>query len=561
MNWISFQPALPAKVTSAAEDLTTGLGAAQATLQAAKALLATKTALANDRVVGALASSQGIVSSAFDAVEAGINALLDDGGGYALVVPLPKKGIASLVEGVIGLTTSAPAGALNSRTPASVRALQVWRQAFNEEALFTGGNAHFLRTVAESLYDAGDDNRPTFGADSFWGYAALITGASDVAAGVNAAAYLERLLGTVAGTASTLTATRSHGSVVAQGVRVRPTPRNAAAVIEWLPPTSVPADDGVWRVVPTHYAIIRSERPQALSARQVLDLFTSRDLQEGMTGRHGARVLKVARNDGLVGRFVDAGPLTTQQAYYYHVAVRTRLDGPDRREEHGYAQLSSCARLRLEAGRSRGGRPGAPPDWYRLPSLARLIPAMGETLDTVLETLKVYGNAGERAQGLSASALSALEREIAKYGDLVGSLGHTLGQLQSVFSAPAVGVSLALRSGRGSAATMLADLASALEDRTDPARPAFDTGSEYVAGAMILVVAPSEAAFQRTWAALQLLLGPEEENDPVLAGIRDIQAGLSTQAGALTDEAPSLTFNNDMTAREPGQGDASCEET
>jgi hypothetical protein len=47
--------------------------------------------------------------------------------------------------------------------------------------------------------------------------------------------------------------------------------------------------------------------------------------------------------------------------------------------------------------------------------------------------------------------------------------------------------------------------------------------------------------------------------DPVLAGIESVQGALGVVRTTLTEPTPSLTFNEDLTARPAGQGDSTCE--
>ena len=106
---------------------------------------------------------------------------------------------------------------------------------------------------------------------------------------------------------------------------------------------------------------------------------------------------------------------------------------------------------------------------------------------------------------------------------------------------------------------MIGDLAKALDDTSDAERPSFDTGDEYVCGAMVVVAAPSEDAFLRAWALVELLFGPADAEDPVVAGVRSVEAEIARAAVVLTNPEPSRTFNEDMSPRPAGQGDASCE--
>lgn len=556
MPWIKAAPTLPTEVTGAAEALTGSLTALHTALSVVQVQIRTSIALARGGAVGALDSAGSLLGVLTGAVKDGLNALLDDGGGYLLIVPTPKKGLTGLVQGFIDPPSILPNAVLRGGVPADVRATDVWRQAFAPEALFTGGNAHYLQTVASSLFDAGDDSRPRFSNDTYWGYVAFLAGATDIAAAMVVATYFDRLFGSKQGTEA-LGAARGNGELVAQGLRASPSGRGEVVVLTWNPMDPVVLEDGA-RLVATHYAVIRSERPQAMTARQVLDLFGDQELTEGLTGRFGARVMKVTANDGFLHRYVDSSPLTVNQTYYYHLAVRTRLERAGTSVNRGYGLLSSAARYRREPQRA-GGRHGKFPDWYRTPSLARLIPSLSRLLDRIMEAINSATSVGERGLSLAESSMAQLDRYLAKLDQTVTEIDLILSQINRVFQTPDVGVYLTLRQGQGNAASFLADLGKALSDPADVNRPPFETGDEYTTGVIVLVAAPSEAAFLRAWAMLELLFGPATEDDPVVAGVRAIQAGVEATIPSETPAVPSNTFNPDMTPRPAGTGDSTCD--
>lgn len=556
MPWIKAAPTLPPEVTGAAQTLTGSLSALRTAVTLVQTQVRAAIALARTDAVGALDSAQGVVNALTGAVRDGVNALLDDGGGYLLIVPTPKKGLTGFVQGFVDPPSVLPAGALRAGVPASVRATDVWRRAFAPEGLFTGGNAHYLQTVAASLFDAGDDSRPRFTNDTYWGYCAFVAGATDIAAAISVATYFDRLFGAKMGTES-LAAARSGGELVAQGLRAQASGRGEVVVLTWSPIDPLALEDDT-RMVATHYAIIRSERPQAMTARQVSDLFSDADLREGATGRFGAKVLKVTTNDGFVHRYVDSERLTPNQTYYYHIAVRTRVERQGVREDRGYGLLSSAARYRPEPQRTTG-RHGKFPDWYRTPSLARLIPGLSRLIDRIQEAVNTAVSVGTRGATLAESSAALLDRYVSKIDETVTELNLILSQIEGVFETPDVGVYLTMRRGKGNVGSFLSDLGIAFSDPSDVNRPPFETGDEYTCGSIILVAAPSEDAFLRAWAMLELLFGEASEDDPVLAGINSIQAAVAATIPPEVEAEPSVTFNPDMTPRAPGTGDASCD--
>lgn len=558
MVWGRAFPTFPTEVAEAASTLNESLATAREAVRAARLVVAAKTALATTQGVGAsdlgAAALEGLVTAARTAVDA----LLDDVGAHVLLVPLPKKGLAYALPDAMSVPSSAPAGALASALGRETASLPVWQRAFAPESLFVGGNAHFLKTVAEATTDAGDGDRPTFGRDTYWGYVALLGGSTDLGAATTLATYAVQLFGS-SRRAADVTATRGDADLVASGLAVRPGPRGGTLALEWQPVDARPLDDG-WTAVPVAYAVIRSERPEAMTARSVLDLFSTVELREGLAGRHGAQVLKVARYNPVVHRYVDESSLTPNQAYYYHVAVKTRLDGPGgRREERPYALLSASVRYRPAPREVPQGRHGTPPDWWRSPSVVRVVPAFGRLLDRVNAAIDSASAAVTRVTGISQASLAALDRLIAKLDRLVGEIDVVVGQIQAAYTTPSANIHVTLRTGKGSVTGMIGDLAKALDDTSDAERPSFDTGDEYVCGAMVVVAAPSEDAFLRAWALVELLFGPADAEDPVVAGVRSVEAEIARAAVVLTNPEPSRTFNEDMSPRPAGQGDASCE--
>jgi hypothetical protein len=514
------------------------------------------TALAERQATGSLSAVDAVVSSLVSAIDSAIAGLLDDGGAYVLLVPMPKKGLTGLIGGPLTVDTDAPVGALNTEVSPDASTSLVWTDAFSSERLFLGGNAHFLRTVTEALFDRRDVNRPRFTNDTYWGYAALVAGATDVAACLTVASYIDKLLGSPLG-ANGLRASRGNSDIVASGVSVRASERNTAAVIEWEEFNTSGVDDGTSTLEVTEYAVLRSEEAPAMTARLVIDIFPTIRLTEGVTGRYGGRVVKVASYDGFTHRYVDPGPLVAGTTYYYHVAARTRVLTNDIAVDMGYHLLSSAARYRPEEMVTRSGG-GKAPDWWRTPSIARMIPALSALMDKIQEAIYGARATVSRSTSLTNGVLAALDQQIAKLDRTITEMNLLLQQLENVFSVPSAGVHVDLRTGKGNVTTLLGALTMGLSDFSDPDRPPFDNGDEYVTGAMVVVAAPNEAAFQRAWAILDLLFGGGDAVDPVIAGINSILAGTNTPASSSTAAEPSDTFGTDMSPLPRGTPDASC---
>ncbi len=561
MSWQRLTPEIPQEVTDTGQLLSTGLSAVRASLQAARLVLQARTALTSS-VTNELDAVNTALTALGTSLEGAINTLLDDGGAYLLPVPLPKKGFARLalddespVEEVPDPVV--PSGALSAEIPRAIAEDPLWLDAFASTELFLGGNAYFLRTIAESLYDMGDNNRPVFTANAAWAYAIMLAGSTDLGAVLSVGSYFNRLFGSRQQGANALSVTRGNTEITGSGLRAATSGREHFVVLSWDRLVRRTLDGG-WNLRPSAYAIIRSTSPEAMTARSVLDLFPSRILTEGMTGLYGARVLKVANYDGLATRYVDRAPLDLGIPAYYHLAVRGVLQGTFMEADIGYDMLSSCCRFKREA-HTTDAQLSMAPDWIRTPSVARSFPALSRFVDSMSEAIRNITASASTGQTVARTALANLDAEISKFEAIALKLENLLGQLESVFATPNAGVYFTLRTGEGNTSAFIGDVAKALSERDDPSYPPFETGDEYILGYILLLVGPTSSAISGALNMLRLLFG-DEEDSPVLAGINDIVASIeNTLEPPAAPQVPPLTFNEDLTERPSGQGDSSCD--
>lgn len=565
-GWFSLQtPTVPA-LAEAGSVVSGGLHAVKAAIETARAAVALSSATLTGDEPPSVVAFNVLVQEAIHAATTAIDGLLDDAGVYVLLVPLPKKGLAVLAP------EDRDAGSTFLESPVSnllkdpsapnaeaVAATPVWQLAFDPDTLFLGGNAWFLRQVAESLHDAGDDGRPRFEDSSVWAYTMFVAGAEDVTAVMSAATYFTRLIG-IGKSAHELPPDRSVASIVPQHVRASPSSRARTAVITWdLTPVStiLGAFDNAM-VVASHYAVIRSTDFRARMATKVSDLF-SQPLREGLTGAFGARVVKLAAFDGITARWADPSTLDDDKDYYYHVAFQTELRPSDNGAiiDQGFVDLSSCTHIRLEsAGRVHPRSEGNPPDWVRSPSVAQAVPAIGELIDKVKEYVKSFATSVNSTSNYENTFINFLSQEADRYAAKADELTRYLDRVTAISLMPSAGVSAYVSYGEGGVSSFLGDMATALSDTEDPDRPQFDNGSEYVTGVVLLAVGPNPAPIQSTLAAFELFFGPPE-NDPVLAGITSVNAQLAAQEAAVIAEVTApVAFD---AAMNPTTGpDAGC---
>jgi len=595
MAWQRLNLNLPPELQTIAQGVVTGIDAVKSALQLVVTQARAAQVLTQDTEGAAVQATNAAIQAAVQAVTTLVNELLDTSGVYLLQIPIPKKGLVNVISSpntsdepgsnFVGFPEGNILGALGLDEASVVRDAPSFAKIFEPGGLFLGGNAYLVKAIAEALYDPKDSNRPKFGTSSFWAYSLMLAGGSDLTSVLGVASLFEKLF-TPASSANTVGASRGVADVVPRGLNVKPSGRGYFPVLSWEPvaPSIRLSGFDDARVVPTHYAIIRSTDFRAKTAAKVLDLFATTELTKDLSGQFGAKVLYVAPFDGVVNRYVDETELAVDTTYYYHVAYRTRTDAdpsqgtsqpaPTQNKRQGqpisnempsvenpFSRLSSCAEYRRPKSASQltASGLGKAPDWQRTPSAATLVPGAEKFLDRALEKLATLGQASQTLTSTNEAYLDFLQREVDKLQREVGELQLFLGQLTNIFSTLQSGIYATLREGKGGVSNFLSDLIRTLDDNTDENRPAFDTGDEYVTGTVLLCVGPDPAPIAAAFALFTALFGPPADSE-ALAGINSISAGLTTVEQALIDEiqTPSVAFGTDMLPRPPGQGDASC---
>ena len=601
--WVEIAPQIPSEIAALGATVSTGLGTVRTALEALRLTIQATTSATAALETGLTNRVNAAVGLLIDAVNAAITNLLDSTGLYFLLVPLPKKGLARLVSDAVDTSWTEraqsrseagsnlvdfPARSVIDSADAATRARlersRIFEQIFSANDLFHGGNTHFVKTVAEALFDGKDVNRPRFEAGSQWSYGVFVAGASDAASILQSASFFERLFNG-SPSANDVGASRGITHLVPRGVAVAPGLRGAP-VITWelVPASKVLSSYDNSRVVATKYAIIRSTHMRARAATKVLELFSTRKLVAGLEGSHGAKVLAVRDYDGIVTRFVDDSPLDADKTYYYHVAFATKVV-PSLPDTPGDPTTSNVTRVPssdvydfgfdLLSGGQAYRKPsratdygasalGTAPDWRRTPSAANLIPGLDRYLGLVQEYLRSLQSASNNIAAQNQSTVELLTRQIDRYAAFSAEFERRLQSLNSVFETPVAGSYATFRSGSGPVSAFLSDLVSAFEDTSDDNRPPFDNGDEFTTGAIVLAVGPDALPIQAAFSLLLSIFTPQNSEDPALEGIRSVEGeldALETQLAAELTNAtvPSLTFNSDMSPREPGAGDASCD--
>lgn len=559
--WKSLSVKPPTELAEVGGTVTEGLHAVKGAITGARAALEAARLLATSidepNIVAFNAAVQGLITTA----NAALDAALDDAAVYALVVPLPKKGLLGVIpapEGGPSTFIDAPLSNIlkGVNSAASLRDMPTWRQAFDPEAAFVGGNAWFLRCLAESLHDAGDENRPQFSRDSYWAYTLVLGGAQDVTSAASVAAFFARLLG-IGADANTTPPDRNAVSFVPRNVRARPSGRQNRVVITWdLMVPSVRFDNST-TLSATHYAVIRSRDFRVRTAQTIQEIFGNQEISQGLRGEYGAEVVAMHRYDGITSRWVESASLDEGVDYFYNVAFRVRSDSGSGETDLGFSAMSSCAAVRLDRRRTlRPASNGTPPDWMRSPSVARLFPAVSSFVDRIKEEVQVFGNMVKTVNDDTNAVIEFLSREADKYTKKAEELSRYLERINALLINTQAGAHCYVGQGQGSVGTFLGDVTRAFDLDESEDRPNFTFGSEYVTGFVLIAVGPDPEPVLRALRAFELFFGDSEE-DPVLAGIASVDG--NRPADPVTSTAspdPLVAFD---AAMQPTTGpDAGC---
>lgn len=566
-------------------------------IQEALRILQSARGEAETRAATATALARRLVNLAVSGIQSVLNSLLDDTGAYVLLVPLPKKGLVSIVadadtpdqpgSNYVQFPDRAMLSVLNSTSAARLRASPSFSSIFDAPTYSLGGNRYLVNTIAGSIYDAGDLNRPKFTGESYWVYSLLVAGATDVTSLLGTVNSLDRLF-SIPRSANGVPASRNIGDFVATNVRASPSGRNRVVVVEWdwVPPSSnLTGYDGA-TITARKYAIVRSTSLEARSVTSILDLFPNPDIAEGQQGNYGAKVLKVADYNGVVRRYVDSEALIAGRTYYYHVAINTTIvgsplsadSGVDRprstvgtetpvRVELPFNLMSPAAVWRQPAAGETSSNPGlsVAPDWTRTPSVARILPGVDRVVDIVTEEVRKAQDAYSLASNSADQYATVISGIVDEYVARAEALSSAIERYTNVLSSFDAGIYGTIRYGQGSAENFIADVVGAIDDVADPNRPPFDVGDEYVVAALTVVVSPDATVVQSALQFLQVLLGIADNE--ALAGINSITTELAAVEQGLLDQirgggAPPadapVAFSEDMTPRPLGQPDASC---
>lgn len=448
----------------------------------------------------------------------------------SVAATLLLNAIESLINGskihviVIPISKTIPAEA-PPEIPATIDDLQTWldvsfgpaegtAEAYQQLVASTGGNAGFYRAFSESMFDAADQNRPTyFNQTDAVTMAVMMAGASSYSAITQAASVFDQLLqpkGSATAAARTVP--------VPQNVKVTPvaaaTGARVAVKIEWDPPQPVialPYFPGLVMSV-SRYAVIRMTGPAAPSVRSVLDIFSTQTLTVGMSTKT-AKV--VAIGSGRNSSYLDTeGPTDPTTPVYYCVAWETTAQERGGSSTLKFDRVSTVAKV--HAVSPTPPQTGSPPDWSAYGAAIDAFPAVAAAATQLIERGKALvaskpSPSSQLEQGIKAAGGMASRLE-ARAVDLMNDVKSLQASLSRAM--PSLHITR-MTSGKGGNGFLLSELARRLGNTADPTRPAFDHG-EYVCGVCLVAGAPRLADLEAAIAFFDAMFGAAAPTNPLM---------------------------------------------
>lgn len=506
MSWTPFAlPTLPPGVTgfgAALGAITDGITTTLRAVQAAANLLKTAD-------LSILNADQLAVQAAVAAVQKEVDALYANTGVYLLMVPVRRKVvIPAVVQNALN-SAGTPNLPAVSASPEVIQALSLLPPIpgstfYSSIPGASGGNAGFLKTVVESLYDAGDPNRPKFDSQAAVAGVVMVAGAEDYLQLINLASTISAIFG-------------KKGPDNALDMPELPVPQNLKSVqtgtgvlLQWdpTPPTVIIESLGI-QVRPVEVAILRSNKPGMFSKISALATFGTNALTKGLSAQD-VTVIDVVS-------FSAAAPLTAyldetvdpkESNYWYSVCYHTRsgIAALGNGMDLGFGKFSAVRKVKRQAAPPRRSASKLP-DWHRSPSAIETIPTLAGALDQLKLRLAELTTVTNDYKSMLGDYITYLDQEIARFTAVSRQITDKIAVLSKLLaSGTTAGAYFHTFAGKGGNQFLLTDLASGLTGK-DTTRPPFDKGTEYVMGFVLMAGAPTLGELAPVQALFSTLFG------------------------------------------------------
>jgi hypothetical protein len=533
-----------------------------------------------------------IIKTAVSTIESALDDLVSDARLHVLVVPFRKQPNYRLDPENWPVTLmDSDDGPYEDSTLAKEEAKI--REKLRQVAFYDGGNQGYIRTVAESLQDDGDPNRPQYDENSAIYAHVWVAGASDIVGILDALLTLEGLFGISLKSNSFVPRTLIR---TPQDLTVKPITAPSGKVgtlLEWgNPPTEqvFPEFNDI-RMRLHEVAVIRSTDDEVIKAKNWTDIFGEDQpdvLEDGdddetdvlESDNEKSEVILQFRYDGTRSSYLDDSDLQRDTDYYYAVAYRYAVEMPpgvsvsnatiiDGFSIMDYKLLSSVQSVRF-ADTIPESTGGVKPDWVATPGVLSLIPDLQFYVLVLKEYLTAMANQALGANAALQSYIDFLEDEVERYEDLAETITGRIQRLVGLLKTPEAGIyttSIAL--DEGGSTEFIRELARRMLDESDASAPPFHTGTEFVAGFVLLAGAPNFAELSSIKTLVELLFGTSSSvKTPYEEAVDSLEKVVADQTTQIlgddlqpttttpTTTTPQKTFNDAMEPVDANDADA-----
>lgn len=421
-----------------------------------------------------------------------------------------------------------------------------------------GGNAGFLNTVIESLNDGLDSHRPQFNRDDYVAGMVLVYGASSYYDIIKLVKKLTALF-------------RFKGSSLASPDM--PKPKNLTARLEANPlggTNTLYAVKLDWEAVPIAWPM-RAYGDVNYDIKQVF-IYRSKKPITQATPLSSLTKIDSYDYDGLTSSYYDSTWDSSMlgKPLYYAVGYRLAKIVNYKEVQESLPFEVSVAAVQMPANAATLVTRGVPPDWSAT-TLYSLIPALKTVVQIIKDTLDAWLEGTQGGKDRIKDFLDFLNKEIQRYANWAEEVLGTIQEIIDMFQLPSATMGLYFFEGRGGNAFLVKSLSEALSDTADPARPAFDVGTEMVGGLVLYAGAAVPGEAQQALNKIKALFGAggviESAWDNAVASIDRIlnqaEAEICFNKEMLkmpceTETAPAAGFGADM---QPADEDSTCSRT
>lgn len=496
-----------------------------------------------------------IIKGAIAAIQSALDPLLGDARLHVLAVPFRKRPNYKLLRSTWPVQfTDSDDGP--PEDPEEAKKEQLLNDKLRQAAFYDGGVQGYLRTVTEALHDEDDEGRPLYGNGSAILAHVWVAGASDILGVLDALLSLEAIFGESlqGGEFVPKNIVRTPQELQLQQIVSGP---KVGALLKWENPATVQifAQFGGLRVTLREIAVIRSTNPEVMKAKNWADIFGDQqpgiitkedqgiEIPDALTSNDGqSTVIMQMYYDGTRSTYLDDSELKKDVEYLYTLAYRYHIKPQDGDEEvQDYKLISNVQSLRV-ADTSGQHSVGIKPNWTDTPNVLALIPDLQfyvKYIQAYLDTLK------GKIVGPSTALLeyiAFLKSELNRYEKLINDIRNKIHKLLSLLKTPEAGIyATTIMLPQGGVQEFERELARRLLDDEDSTAPPFRTGTEFVAGLVMLAGTPDTSGLTQAASFFEMFFGA---SSPVTTPFQNAVASIEK----VVDEAAqkAVTLGDDL---------------